>query len=1676
MARRQRPPAAPLYDPRFEHDACGIGFVADAGGRSADRVLPLALAGLGALGHRGAFAADGESSDGAGVALPLEAALLDVVAPGSLRGAWSPGVVTLFQPRGRVRATRSRAIAAVALETEGLEAIAWRKVPLSPFALGSEAAASRPDVVHVVVARPADAVTGRPLSDTAFERRLVIARRRLEQRARIERIDDLSVPSASCRTIVYKGLVAGGRLAQLFPDLQLPIRLSYALFHQRYATNTQPTWRLAQPFRAIAHNGEIDTVRGNREQVRGRASDAAAGSAGRIARRLVEAGPLLSPEGSDSQSLDEMLELLVATGWDLGSALLAAMPEASSLRRSPHPHVATLRRGTAGLLAPWDGPAAIVFSDGRRVGAIMDRNGLRPAAFAVTADRLVAVASEAGAIPLKAAETVRRGRLGPGEMLLVDPRRGAIHEDAAAKAHLLRRLPIHDAPRPAHQDAAPSTPARTPSSLRYLAGLDSEKARLDIKTMVIDGHEPLWSMGDDTPTPGLGRVDRPIADHLRQSFAQVTNPPIDPERERAVMDLRVDLGRRPALLGGPPRLSRRTRTLRLERPVVADLDALLDAVPGRIARFDATWQPADGPDGLAIALDRLATAAVREARGSAEVIVLSDRAFDLDRLPIPSILAVGAVNTALTDAGLRGRADILVDTSDVLDVHGLAMALAVGATAVVPWLAVELSIETAGSRGAEELSPDEAVTNLLAAFEAGLRKTLARMGISTIASYIGGLLFETLELDAALLARCFPGAPAWSGRVGLREIAERGIRRAATARTIAADTPSNKLPDPGFARFKADGEAHLFSPKIAGEITALAADGSAEALERYRAALAGPSAVVRDGLRIRRPTRSGPPVAIGSVESARDIVRRFVVSAMSVGALSPEAHQALTIGIQRAGGAANTGEGGEDPNWYVPTASGERHDARIKQVASARFGVTAQYLARADQLEIKIAQGSKPGEGGQLPAKKATAYIAALRRGQPGMTYISPPPHHDIYSIEDLAQLIADLRAINPAARVGVKLVASRGVGTIAAGVAKAGANYVHLSGHAGGTGASPLSSIKHVGAPWELGLAEVHQTLLRNDLRDRIALRTDGGLRTGRDLLVAALLGAEEFAFGTSMLVALGCDMARQCHLDTCPTGIATQREDLRAKFTGTPEQVERFALALAEDLRRELAAVGARSVGEVVGESRRLLAPSRSTRSRTLDLARVVGAGPWGASAARRSNPASAGRDVRRQPASPLESNLAAALGGQSSFSAGGLKLTTADRSFGAALSGAIERGQLRGPIRLELRGAAGQSFGAFAGPKLNLRLTGQANDYVGKGLSGGHLVVAPEADLAADASRQAIAGNTCLYGATGGRLHLVGRAGMRFAVRNSGAEAVVEGLGQHGCEYMTGGVVVVLGPIGANFGAGMTGGRAYLLDPDGRHIAALDARSVNAVRLSSAAREREDGIARVAEFRALVEDHREAGSALAARLLAERHELENDIWLVEPIAAPASVQPAADAGHAGARGDGRQRVEGRHGLRRGRRMIGACSPISSPRPTATSSARIESLSNTFQERPRATSEASSRSRPACRSGSSTAASLRSRRVRTRWRQRSTGSPRGTLPTDSGRTRPDRHNPADRNKPRNGARPWLVPEMVLRPPLEPPAYAPGIRIDEDRMRPRTKHSLGCSSRVASPPTSPAA
>ncbi len=1253
--RRPRRNEPPLYDARFEHDACGVGFVADAGGDARDQVLPLALKGLGALGHRGAFGADGASSDGAGILLPLEPSVVGLLTGGAgATGAARPGVCSLFLPRRRAEAGMARDAVRAALETEGLLSAAWRPVPFDSGVLGPQAAAARPIVEQVLVPRP------RGMSQVAFERALVRARRRMELVARSNGLDGFAVASASARTIVYKGLVVGARLAELYPDLAEPLSVSHAVFHQRYATNTMPTWPLAQPFRLLAHNGEINTVRGNREQVRGRAADTARSDS---ALRLQAAGPLLSPGVSDSASLDEAVELLVQTGWTLEAALRALMPDVPGFRRGPSGSGDPNADDGGHLLAPWDGPAAIVFSDGLRVGAILDRNGLRPLAYAISDRRLVVGASEAGAFDLPAASTVRRGRLGPGEMLVVEPTAGLIHLPGQVEAPQLAgrvlRGPRSKASRP-FVDRTVARPGTTPmgADRRFLAGLDAERFRLDIRTMVIEGHEPLWSMGDDTPTPALARTDRPVTDHLRQAFAQVTNPPIDSERERAVVDCRVELGPRGSIFAGPGG-SARTGTLRLDRPFVADLGGLLQAAPMRTLRLDATWAGAAGDPGLEAALERLAARALASARRGIGLLVISDATFTTDRLPIPSVLAVGAVHAALTAAGLRGRCDLLVDAADILDVHAAAMAIAAGAGAVHPRLAIELAGELAGSRGVEGLSADVAVARLIDAFEAGLRKTLARMGISTVASYVGGVQFETLELSEAVVARCFPAAAAWPGGLGFDDLAARQLRRAAAARLMAPETPPGRLIDPGRARFRADGELHRYAPVTVQMLQGIAADDDGDGPGHdprpgrdprpLRRLDEGDASVVRDAFVYRRRRR----IPMVEVEPVRAITARFVAAAMSVGALSPEAHQAVTIGMQRVGGAANTGEGGEDPAWYSPGLDGERRDARIKQVASARFGVTTAYLVRAEQLEIKIAQGSKPGEGGHLPGRKATAYIAALRRGQAGMAYISPPPHHDIYSIEDLAQLIADLRAVNPTARIGVKLVASRGIGTIAAGVVKSGANYVHVAGHAGGTGASPLSSIKHAGVPWELGLAEVHQVLLRAGLRDRAVLRTDGGLRTGRDIVIAALLGAEEYALGTAVLVALGCDMARQCHLDTCPTGIATQREDLRAKFAGTPEQVERFVIALAEDVRHELAGIGARSLGEIVGQATDILKPAPGRLP--IDVAALLRAPRWSASAERRANPSAAtaatrgraGFDRRAGPA-PLARPASAGLHG--------------------------------------------------------------------------------------------------------------------------------------------------------------------------------------------------------------------------------------------------------------------------------------------------------------------------------------------------------------------------------------------------------------------------------------------
>ena len=1441
--RPLQPIDAPLYDPRDEHDACGVGFVADLDGRHLSDTVGMALEALAALAHRGARAADDRTGDGAGISIPISPRFgARLVAEAGLSA----------RPRGRVAVAMcflSAAPDALLIEEravlEGLSVAGWRDVPVHGELVADRSVGETPLIRQAIVVGEAR------LTPLAFARRLATLRRAVEGSS------SASIPSIGAHQVVYKGLFVGDELGRFYDDLRAEdLDARYAVFHQRYSTNTFPSWRLAQPFGYLAHNGEINTVRSNREAMRGRRN---ALGAGRWAKRLAEIGPLVTELGSDSQSLDDALELLLLGGMRIDAAIGSLIPAAEGLG-GPALNPAQART------EPWDGPAALVFADGRRVGCLLDRNGLRPLALTATRDGLVVVSSEAGSVELAAGRVTQRRRLGPGEMFVVDTRAGravgpTIERHAQAITSVPRRL------------ISAGASAHEPSSarLRIAHGLDAEVLRQVIRPMATEGHEAIWSMGDDTPIAPLARRPRRVSAFLRQAVAQVTNPPIDPERERAVMSLAMAIGRQPDLLASA---TRATEAVVIESPVLDDegWSRLLGSC-GRAAVLDATWPTSRGARGLAYGLARLGRQARVAARRGLQLVVVSDRAAGPRRAAIPSILAVGRVNQELVALGRRSRTDVAVECGDAYDVHDVAMLVAVGASAVHPWLLLELAAEQAGERGSEELKPMEARSSTIAALEQGLRKVLARMGISALSSYRGGQIFDVVGLDDDVARRCFPAARHWPGSVGMAEIGAMVVTR--HRRAFGRDEPA--LEDPGFVRFRGSGETHAYSPKVVKALQAgVQADGD---LGTYRALLAelGP----RQPRDLMELVPAGPPVELDEVEPASRIARRFVSSAMSLGALSPEAHQAISIGMARLGGSANSGEGGEDPAWYAPSADGDRRDAAIKQVASARFGVTAEYLARAEQLEIKIAQGSKPGEGGQLPGRKATAFIAGLRRGQPGMTMISPPPHHDIYSIEDLAQLIGDLRAINPAARIGVKLVAGAGIGTIAAGVAKAHADYVMVSGHAGGTGASPLSSIKHAGLPWELGLAETHQVLVRNRLRDRVALRTDGGLQNGRDVVVAAMLGAEEFGFGTAALVAIGCDMARQCHLDTCPTGIATQREDLRAKFTGTPEQVVAFFTALAEEVRRELAALGLRSVGEAIGRVDLLRAGGAA-----LDLQPMLEAPAWQPEADRppRDRPLWSGR--------PKDASVEGeALGDLANRAADGeaivlqARVTTRDRSVGARLAGVLQR--LPEPrhiprVRFDLSGSAGQSLGAFAVAGMRIVVEGEANDYVGKGLSGGTIVVRPE-----DASQQdqAVAGNVCLFGATAGALHVIGRAGMRFAVRNSGARAVVEGIGVHGCEYMTGGTVVVLGSIGPNFGAGMTGGRAYLLDADpDRLSAAVRARPLG-----------EDD----RPLRELLAAHLAEGSRLAERILDDWETWRRRFVVVEPVEvseAPASSEPMA------------------------------------------------------------------------------------------------------------------------------------------------------------------------------------
>jgi len=1365
-----------LLDPWRERDACGVGFVARADGERTREILTMALTAVARLAHRGAASND-KSGDGAGVLTQIPHRLLGV---GPVERV---ALGMFFLPA----AGPARDIAIDLIETVivglGMSVLGWRVVPTDAGVLGPLAAASQPTIQQLFVGPPSG-----PANAQAWERRLYLARRVIERRAAGAGLP-VFVCSFSCRTVVYKALLVGTELPAFYADLQSPLfETGIAVFHQRYSTNTLPSWPLAQPFRLLAHNGEINTLWGNRNAMLAREPALAAP----VWERDVELlKPVIWEDGSDSTSLDNAFELLVRSGRDPVHALMMLLPEAWERIPDMPPALRSFYEYHAGLMEPWDGPAALAFSDGVVAGSALDRNGLRPCRYKVTRDNVVVAGSEVGIVDLDPADVVESGRLGPGELLVVDTLRNVVLRSADAKLEVAQRCPYRRwttralRQLPAEVPAlGPALPADELTARQHAFGYSHEDLRYVIEPMAAEGRDAIWSMGDDTPIAPLSKLPQSLYAFVRQRFAQVTNPAIDPLREELVMSLVMYLGRRGSVLAQRP--GGKT-LLRIEHPVLlaGDMAAVRRVSGSDLTTLSAVWEAAAGPAELERALEKLARDAVTAVRRGATILVISDRDADKARAPIPMLLAIGAVHQRLVQAKQRIRVGLVAEAGDAWDVHHLAALFGYGAEAVHPWLALQCLRDVESS--AEKYR---------SASEKGLLKILSKMGISTLQSYAGAQIFEAIGLGPAVIDRCFTGTASVIGGIGFKEIAEDVLARHHSA---------GVLPDHGRVRYRRDGEDHGWSPPLVRALQHGEYAGFVEGTQKR--APAGP----RDLLDFRAQT----PVPLDEVEPAEDIRRRFISSAMSLGALSPEAHATLAIAMNRMHARSNSGEGGEDPATYVTRPDGDRADNRIKQVASGRFGVTAEYLVRADELEIKIAQGSKPGEGGQLPGHKVTELIARLRHAVPGIPLISPPPHHDIYSIEDLAQLIHDLKQVNPTARVGVKLVAEAGVGTVAAGVAKAYADYVLISGHNGGTGASPLSSIKHAGSPWEVGLAETQAILMRNKLRDRIEVRTDGGLRTGRDVVIAALLGAESFGFGTATVVAVGCAMARQCHLNSCPTGIATQRPDLRAKFKGTPEQVIAYFTFIAEDVRRIMASLGVRRMDDLIGKVELLerIERAETPRAALLDLSALL-TPPANLTDARRRTVA---RNIRPGIVSLDADILAQRITAPHVVAIGNHHLTV-----GARIAGELARehgSQGPGvPLKLRFRGSAGQSFGAFTLPRMHLQLEGEANDHVGKGLCGGEIVIRPFRGAAYASGAHVLLGNTALYGATSGRLFAAGAAGDRFAVRNSGAVAVIEGAGDHCCEYMTGGVVVVLGPVGRNFAAGMSNGLAYVLDERG------------------------------------------------------------------------------------------------------------------------------------------------------------------------------------------------------------------------------------------------------------------
>ena len=1451
-----------LYHPRHEHDSCGVAFVADLHGRASHDVVRRGLEALRRLDHRGARGADPDTGDGAGVMIQVPDTFCRAVAGFELppAGCYATGLV--FMPVSAGSANLDDEVRAVSIleelaRAEGARLLGWRDLPVRSEALG-KAAADRPRIRQVFLA--VTGPDGTDLSGIALDRVAFCVRRRAERETRKRRVP-LYFPSLSGRTLVYKGMLTPAQLDGFFPDLtDHRLTSALALVHSRFSTNTFPSWPLAHPYRFVAHNGEINTIRGNRNWMAAREALLAGGEIdGELARLL----PVCSPGGSDSARFDEVLELLHLSGRSLPHAVLMMVPPAWENDTELPDQVRAFHQYHACLMEPWDGPAAIAFTDGTLIGAVLDRNGLRPGRWWRTADDLIVLGSETGILDVPPGEVVAKGRLQPGRMFLVDTAAGRIVPDDELKSELgaaqsygdwLYSGLMHLETLPAREHVVHSHESVLRRQQTF--GYTDEELKLLLAPMARTGVEPIGSMGTDTPIAVLSTRPRPLYDYFTQLFAQVTNPPLDAIREELVTSLALTIGPEADLL--TPTVAG-CRQVVLPRPVIdndefAKIAHLNDDgdLPGfKPVVVSGLYRVRDGAAGLRTRLAQICQHVSEAIDDGARILILSDRDSTADLAPIPSLLLTGAVHHHLVRERTRTKVALVVESGDCREVHHVALLLGYGASAINPYLACESIEDLAASQPPAEIAGKVHV--YLEALGRGVVKVMSKMGVSTASAYCGAQLFEAIGLSNDLVEQYFTGTDSRIGGIGLDEI---HAEIAARHREAWAHPGPRGLASGGDYQWRRDGELHLFNPESVFLLQHATRARRYEIFRRYTSTvdeLAARGGSLRGLLALRT---AGQPVPVDEVEPVSSIVTRFATGAMSYGSISAEAHEMLAIAMNSLGARSNSGEGGEEPARSLDPA---RRSA-VRQVASGRFGVTTEYLVAADDLQIKMAQGAKPGEGGQLPGSKVWPWIAKVRHATPGVGLVSPPPHHDIYSIEDLAQLIWDLKNVNPAARVHVKLVAEVGVGTVAAGVAKAKADVILISGHDGGTGASPLGSLKHAGAPWELGLAETQQTLLLNGLRDRVTVQVDGQLKTGRDVIIAALLGAEEFGFATAPLIVAGCVMMRVCHLDTCPVGIATQNPVLRERFTGKPEFVTTFFEYLAEEVRGYLAALGLRSLDEAVGRVDLLdVVPAIDLwKAQGLDLSAVL------------HRPAAIGslRRSRRQEHGLRQILDVALIEAAEPALTGGtpvrmsLPVHNADRSVGARLGGEVVRraGALPdGTIDVTLHGAAGQSFGAFLPQGVTLRLVGDANDYVGKGLSGGSLVLTPAPDAPFRAEEQVIAGNTLLYGATSGTLFARGRAGERFAVRNSGAIAVVEGVGDHGCEYMTGGAVAVLGPTGRNFAAGMSGGLAY--------VWRLDPLRVNREMVDLAPMTDEQ----VAELRALVGRHlAETGSAVAADLL--------------------------------------------------------------------------------------------------------------------------------------------------------------------------------------------------------------